>query len=500
MTTLFLTLLSPVLWYVDKVHTEFFTFTLTLCAVILFVSEKYIPAALFLALVTTQNISFGAIAAIPIIVNAICRKDWHYRPTEVAMLVAVCLLVLVHPAYYFFRHGVITPQLLAGGAQIGANLAIAPIWFFDPDVGLFSNWPLGVGLLLLAILAKRKGVPCAERRGYWFAFVVVYLAISLVAQSSTDNLNSGASSSIARYATWYLALFFPVILMTLNWLTRAGAAYRFLGLLIALAGATYNTLHYYPSEREGWSTPSPISGWIQTHWPSLYNPPAEIFAERNSGIGESPALGQALAVVGPDCRKMLMFNIEGRTSIFGGFNCGLDYALLSEVVRKRIRDTDVRPGLVYDRLTDTEAEFARFRCPSKIDFGKGGNLTFSIATGFYGPEAGGRWSDRPRARLICWLGDPGPNRFTSLVMTTSGFVINKRRQRMLASINKMAATEISYDVDWGKKTVTMNIPPSVAGELELEFEFPDAISPRALMGANDPRELGVWFESIEFKR
>jgi hypothetical protein len=432
--------------------------------------------------------------------DAMSQRDRRYRPPEVAMLIAIGLLVLAHPAYYFFRHGVITPQLLAGGARIGLNLASAPVWFFDLDVGLFSNWPLGAGLLVLAVWAKCKGFSCAPQSRHWVLFVIVYVAISLFAQASTDNLNSGASPSIARYATWYLALFFPAVLMILQWLQHETVPGKALALLLTLTGADYNVLHYYPDQREGTGSPSPLSGWVQTHWPSLYNPPAEIFAERNGGVGENPTLSQALAVIGPDCRKMLIIHFEGRKTVLGGIGCGFDYARLEKIVRQRIQDSGIPVGFTYDRLTDKEAELAKFRCPSRIEFGQGGNLPLSAATGFSGPEQGGRWSDGARASFICWLAPLEADHFASFQIETGGFVINKRRQRMLVSTNDGVATEISYDSDWEKKTIRLNVPPMPSGELRLGFEFPDAISPRKLVASNDPRQLAVWFQSIEFAR
>ncbi|MCK9912270.1 hypothetical protein MXD81_24160, partial [Microbacteriaceae bacterium K1510] len=49
--------------------------------------------------------------------------------------------------YYFARYGVVTPQVLAGGATPGLYLNIWYIWLIDPDIGLFPNWPFGLLLL-----------------------------------------------------------------------------------------------------------------------------------------------------------------------------------------------------------------------------------------------------------------------------------------------------------------------------------------------------------------
>jgi len=69
-------------------------------------------------------------------------------------------------------------------------------------------------------------------------FVVSYLAISLFAQSSTQNLNSAATPGLSRYGLWYIALFFPLFLGEIrlaispseSWLPRMATAARALHL------------------------------------------------------------------------------------------------------------------------------------------------------------------------------------------------------------------------------------------------------------------------------
>lgn len=58
LAVLLLTFFSPILWFIDKVHTEFFTYCLSLSAVIFSLRQKYITAAFFLSIASTQNISF----------------------------------------------------------------------------------------------------------------------------------------------------------------------------------------------------------------------------------------------------------------------------------------------------------------------------------------------------------------------------------------------------------------------------------------------------------
>ena len=495
---LLLTALSPILWFVDKVHTEFFTYTLTVSAVFLLLRERYLAAAFFLAAASTQNISFGLVTLVPLLIDMTSRRFRGYTFGETAMLVATLFLLVAHPAYFFFRHGTVEPQLLLGGARIGLQMENLLVWFLDLDIGLFSNWPLGIGVMILAGWAKAAGARCAARRGHWAAFVLAYVGISLFAQSSTINLNSGGTRSIARYATWYLALFLPMVLMIIERLPAWKPSMKAAAALLVGLGGLYNLVCYVPWLPEGNRVPSPLSGWVQRHWPSLYNPPPEIFSERFGGLGESVELEKAIGVLGPDCRKILIAHDLARDRVLGGEQCGLDENLLREVVRRRLAGSGRQTGFSYALLNDEEIEASQFRCSGKIDFGRGGNVSPSAITGFGPAEDGGRWSVGAQATFTCSMPASPANRPSLARLTTAGFVVNKRPQRVRIAVNDATAREFSYVGDWEKKTIDLELPS--AERVLLRFELPDAISPRALLGSADPRELGVWIQSIEFRR
>jgi hypothetical protein len=92
----------------------------------------------------------------------------------------------------------------------------AYVWLFDPDVGLFPNWLPGIFIVALSIYLFIKRKPAPLLIYLWLTFTIVYTGINLWAQSSTTNLNAGATPGLARYALWNLALFFPPILLILH--------------------------------------------------------------------------------------------------------------------------------------------------------------------------------------------------------------------------------------------------------------------------------------------
>jgi len=67
-------LASPMFWFINKVHTEFFTVCLVLSGMILMRAHRYLAAALCMALASTQNPSFALIACIPLFYRVVLQR------------------------------------------------------------------------------------------------------------------------------------------------------------------------------------------------------------------------------------------------------------------------------------------------------------------------------------------------------------------------------------------------------------------------------------------
>lgn len=333
-----LTFSSPMLWYLDKVHTELFTYCTVLLSVMLVYNKKYLAGSLFLSLASTQNPSFALIAFIPFVYRIIFLHKVKFSSIEVCLAILTSILVCAHPIYYFLRFGVPTPQLLAGGADVGANLSNFYIWIIDPDIGLLANWPVGILLLLFTgsfFVLKHKKHDRAKDV-FLFVFILAYLIINLYAQSSTTNINSGATTGIARYATWYIPLFFvPAHFILVNFNKNDKALYVF---ILACAPLCFlNLQNNNPRMWESYWTPTFLSNLIQTKFSFLYNPPPEIFAERFSGRGESVWTLNPIAILGPDSRKVLIFpHAGGNGSIVSQIMQGDEQLKLKNIIFESI--------------------------------------------------------------------------------------------------------------------------------------------------------------------
>lgn len=518
--------LSPVLWYFDKVHTELFTVCLVLASVILFRVGHFLPSALFIALASTQNISLLAVALVVVLLDLIRRTGKTvFSVVEVIFLIATAFAVAVHPLYYFFRLGALTPQFVAGGAALGANLRTFYLWFIDPDLGLLPNWPLVVVGVLVAVAIRAIGIRSLKKRATgagvaspvaWGIYVGIYLVINLLAQSSTQNLNSGASPGPSRYGLWYIPLFFPVILELCSFLLRPlspaeWSRSRFdvlsnrypprwlpaIGLcLLAAGGSWYSYVFYRPSLPEiGAYEASWSSEYLQRHVPYLYDPPAEVFRGRYGNIGADPRLNDARAIIGPDCKKLLVQGAE-KTLVFGGSGCVYSASKLMSVLRGSATAND-GPFPKYVHLSDGEAAKARY----SVVWNKWQNVGSSsdrsiLAAGWGGIEAWGAWSSRRYATLNVPCDTRQP--------PTSSLRIDLALRPFLAPLHPKVDTEFFVDgkrvqqqsfelPDVTEREVSLVVPSSSCrtGLLSVDLKIVEPASPASLQLSDDPRELGV---------
>mgnify|MGYP003514186695 CR=1 FL=1 len=98
-------LVSPVFWFVDKVHTEFLTVCLVLSSVILLTAQRYLGAAMLIALASTQNPSFALVACIPLFYRVVLQREQRYSFVELTLIVLTVLTWAVYGGFLLLRFG-----------------------------------------------------------------------------------------------------------------------------------------------------------------------------------------------------------------------------------------------------------------------------------------------------------------------------------------------------------------------------------------------------------
>ncbi|QNK75203.1 hypothetical protein H7F36_08390 [Variovorax sp. PAMC28562] len=489
-----LTICSPMVWFADKVHTEFFTYSLALSTFILVSQKRYVAAAGCMAVAATQNPSFAILSILLLLIRFLLPRTCKPEGREFIGAVGVGLLIIVHPLYYFTRFGVPTPQLLAGGAKIGGNFFTSYVWLFDPDLGLFPNWPLGL-LIVFAMLFFVSGIKRDKLASPQILFIVAYLSINLFAQSSTTTLNSGATPGLARYALWYIPVFYPFAIFLGNRLLTQAKIYLTTSVLAALAiYFGINSYIYDPRQPESYVTPSPLSSFLQTYAPSLYDPPTEVFAKRFSDSGDSVATQSLSAIVGPSCDKALVFpnRDAGRISLPAHCVFTKDI-ILKEIAEARRRSSEIR----YIRIVGTGAP--QMLAETRSYFFREGDFSLGLlGSGWHRAESWGIWSKAPaQLSAPCKLGDT--NSF-KVDVTIRPFTAPGNPPTMLRIAN---GRDILFEGVLGGAVQVIPILVSKnscdsKNRVLITITADHFRSPKQLALSDDDRPLGVGLEKIRY--
>ena len=295
---------GPILWWLDKPHTEPLTFAMYAIAFAL------AGPAPWWALVTagaasTQNPGNAALLGILGVAAAAWRpallKDGRFW----LGLAGGVALAALHPVYYLIRLG--TPTRLASAGDVRWVTAQEYLTALtDPNIGLLPQVPIYATAVLfvslwLALRAPRRlaslGVAAALASGAWLAFVA----------ATASNVNHGGTPGLSRYATWFIPLAIPLFQEADRLLGRRMAWMA----LPALASAALGVWAFHPARAEAADRPTRLASFLWTRHPSVDNPLPEVFAERLRGLDEN-----WLPVATPGCEKVLLPGRGGRDSVW----------------------------------------------------------------------------------------------------------------------------------------------------------------------------------------
>ncbi|MGE5199501.1 MAG: hypothetical protein ACM3H9_07655 [Rhodospirillaceae bacterium] len=295
---------GPILWWLDKPHTEPFTFALYAVAFSLAGSAPWWSLAAAGA-AATQNPGNAALVGILAVAAVAGRPSLLKDRRFWGGLLAGAALAALHPAYYLVRLG--TPTRLASAADL--HWVTRAEWLAvlaDPNIGLLPQVPILAaavlgGVLLLAWRAPRRlvspGIAAAAASGAWLAFVA----------ATATNVNHGGTPGLSRYATWFIPLAVPLFQELDRVLGRRVAWMA----VPALASAALGVWAFNPARAEAADRPTRLASFLWTRYPSFDNPLPEIFAERLGGLD-----GNWLPVATPGCEKILLPGRGGRDSVW----------------------------------------------------------------------------------------------------------------------------------------------------------------------------------------
>ncbi len=289
---------SPVLWWIDKSHTEVFTFSLLAIAFALLRDAPW-WSMVALAAASSQNPPIAAVLVAVVAAAGMARKgatrDWRF----LSGAAAAAVLALLHPVYYGWRWGLATPQLIKGTLARWPTVQEWGAVLWDPNLGLAFSAPLLVCTIVGAAVAVASTIRLRRAgSGIWLGLMAA--AVFLLSFAQSTNINSCATPGMSRYGVWLIPLAIPAF-------QRAGAvvpARRLRWLApVALGSCLWCAVAFQPRLPERCGTPSRAADIIWARWPSADNPLAEIFVERLSFA--EPGLAP---IATPGCAKVLVID------------------------------------------------------------------------------------------------------------------------------------------------------------------------------------------------
>jgi hypothetical protein len=295
---------GPILWWLDKPHTEPFTFAMYAVAFALIETAPWWSFAAAGA-AATQNpgngLLVGVLAAAAVAGRPALMKDRRFWLGLAGGLAVAAL----HPAYYLARLGTMTPLTAAADVRLVTAHEYVTV-LVDPNVGLLPQVPFYsaavlAGALLLLVRSPRRlaspAIAAAVVSGLWLAFVA----------ASATNVNHGGTPGLSRYATWFIPLAIPLF----HALDRAFGRRVMWMAAPALASAALGVWTFNPARAEAVDRPTRLASYLWTRHPSFDNPQPEIFAERLRGLDEN-----WLPVATAGCEKVLLPGRGGRDSVW----------------------------------------------------------------------------------------------------------------------------------------------------------------------------------------
>jgi hypothetical protein len=286
---------GPVIWWIDKAHTEVMTVTVLTVAIALLSPAPW-WSLVVLGVGAAQN---PPLAAVWVIVLAAALAIRGLKAPRVWLGAAAgAAIAAVHPLYYAVRLGRLS-GLLEGLDRHWPSVRELLTVLIDPNVGILVMDPFLAAALIAGLVYAWRRAPGNLRAADHIAAAGIGTAL-LVVFAQTTNFNSGGTPGPSRYGLWLLPLALPLLADV----PERAAWWR----VLAAASLVWCAIVFAPRRPDHYLEPTPLASRLWSSWPALDNPVAEIFAERVSGREPSPSPPIATR----DCSKVLLAGRGGQ--------------------------------------------------------------------------------------------------------------------------------------------------------------------------------------------
>ncbi|MEQ1700587.1 MAG: hypothetical protein ABMA25_10770 [Ilumatobacteraceae bacterium] len=273
---------SPLLWWLDKPHTELFIACGVLLA-LLWRHDRPLFGMAAMALAMSQNIAFGPVFGLYAVAVGLEHREALWNTTQRRLgLLAVAVIALVHPLYYLWRFGSFdaTTASLDQTVRIPAvGRMVTPL--LDPYVGLLMWWPFLVVVAVIGGLSRAwRRVPQRRSAAEWcVAWAPFAMACAvLFGQAQNQEPGSGGTFAMMRFAVWMS----PFAVYGIDRVLFDGRLVRALVGTLAAASVLLSWHVARPSRPDVWFTVRPtfVAALLNDRAPWLWDSPPQVFLTR----------------------------------------------------------------------------------------------------------------------------------------------------------------------------------------------------------------------------
>ena len=272
-------------WYFCWPHPEIFTVCFASVGLWLFFHEKWYLGILLISFAALQN---QPLAILPVTLSLVVLFKNGLNFKNLIKLFLSSVLILAPPIFYFIHYG--TTNLIGFQGALSTDYITTTRvfgFFFDINQGMILALPLI--LLVYLFLYFRKLYKIKSTVVKWDMWLLPAIITIVCGASTINNWNHG-QATVNRYVTYVGAL----VLLHFFFLVQEVANKKWMQFILVCSVVTQMLTVYYHQtlNRYDWSTnePKPISNWVLSNFPTLYNPDPIIFNSRYAkGLEMDPA-------------------------------------------------------------------------------------------------------------------------------------------------------------------------------------------------------------------
>lgn len=491
--------LNPILFYIGWVSAEVFIYSFMIMGLVFWYNKQYKRAAFFISVAGMMNptiMSIGIIMIVEFFYEIVKDKSQNekfsvwiriYNKKPEIMRFGMCFIIGVIPIIYnLYNTGHINLTAAYSVFTEGNESTFQRFtaYLFDLNFGMLVYY---LPLMLIATILFLLSV--VRRKWRYIVWLFTFL-INVYLYSIMVHINSGMSG-IARYNAWGAVILIFAVVCFFDGIEKkkqvviATWASLSVGVLITTSIVWFYGPHY--AEKIGQICFTPIAEFVMDKCPALYNPLPSTFNSRLNHIDGGYTIENPLIYenVNGEVRKIYASAADKQYILD---NYEEENSANQEWFEEKLDELgEEKQYLSIGRKYRVKKRLKEYILGSEISFMLPGyNVDKYTINGVYAPEEAYSWTKGKQMKVGVYIPE-GKGENLVFEMDIDG-VFNSKQQINVVVNGKEVYSKILYE---GDCKVEFEFACPENGKVEMDFELPDAVSPKALNVSEDQREIAI---------